>query len=319
MTRYQREGASLDELQASVLAEFGADARIVAAEKVTVGGIRGFFARQHYEVTVEVPGLPQLDRPARLGIAALLAEAEEAEAALHGVAAPVPSAVSTASGDFAALMDNLTFTTASPADGPELLNPEVLNREVLNREVLNREAARPAPVPSPLSGAGDLVLVLGLGSDALTVAQSMADRVSPQGQTDVTGAGLLARSRAESVTDRRRSLTCRARGVQNGCPVYVAFGLGWSDGEEAAAAVAELGADQVWVAVDVARKSSDTARWVGDIARTLPVDGVAVVDSTASASPGTVEELGIPVGWADGRPAGDRGVRRRARHGDRLA
>ncbi|WP_148040111.1 hypothetical protein [Cryobacterium tepidiphilum] len=303
MTRFQREGASLETLQASVLVEFGPHARIVAAEKVTVGGIRGFFARQHYEVTVEVPGpapLPRsLDTPARLGIAALLAEAEEAEAQLHGA----PSPVSTGSGDFAALMDDLTFTTVSPGD-LELLNPE---------------ATRPPVIPSPLAGAGDLVLVLGIGEDPLVVAQSMAEHVAGEAATDVSGAGLLARTRAESVTDRRRALTCRARGVQNGCPVYVAFGLGWSDGEEAATAVADLGADQVWVAVDVARKSSDTAAWVGALARRLPVDGVAVVDCAATASPGTVEELGIPVGWADGRPAGDRASRRQARHGDRLA
>ncbi|MET0955431.1 MAG: hypothetical protein ABWY68_05730, partial [Cryobacterium sp.] len=99
------EGATLPELQARVLAEHGDAARIVAAEQVTVGGIRGFFAKRHVEVTVEVPvtelrQVPGERRRAahrrdelstRLGIAALLDEADEAEALLQGGVGPVAS------------------------------------------------------------------------------------------------------------------------------------------------------------------------------------------------------------------------------------
>lgn len=116
--RFQLRGATLAELRERIRLDHGEDALIVSAEKVTVGGIKGFFARQHYEVTVEVPprrrAAHALDLPARLGIAALLDDADEEESQLRPRAAAVPPAtpVSTESDGFAALMDELTFATA---------------------------------------------------------------------------------------------------------------------------------------------------------------------------------------------------------------
>ena len=49
------EGTDLDELMVRVRAEMGPNARIIQAERVRSGGVGGFFAREHYEVTVEVP------------------------------------------------------------------------------------------------------------------------------------------------------------------------------------------------------------------------------------------------------------------------
>jgi len=81
-------GESLEALRAEVRAVHGPGARIVAAQKVTVGGVAGVFARKHYEVTVEVPD-PRTDVPtarititppaSRAGIAALLADADAAD------------------------------------------------------------------------------------------------------------------------------------------------------------------------------------------------------------------------------------------------
>lgn len=100
-------GETLDALRREVRATHGASARIVAAQKVTVGGVAGFFARKHYEVTVEVPD-PAVDLPVarvrittpvpaeRAGIAALLASADEAEDALQA-GAPAPRAAWSAS------------------------------------------------------------------------------------------------------------------------------------------------------------------------------------------------------------------------------
>ncbi|WP_166760209.1 hypothetical protein [Frigoribacterium faeni] len=78
-------GESLEALRAEVRAVHGPGARIVAAQKVTVGGVAGLLARKHYEVTVEVPD-PRTDVPvarvtitppaSRAGIAALLADAD---------------------------------------------------------------------------------------------------------------------------------------------------------------------------------------------------------------------------------------------------
>ncbi|GMA27824.1 hypothetical protein [Arenivirga flava] len=62
-------------------------------------------------------------------------------------------------------------------------------------------------------------------------------------------------------------------------------------------------ADQVWVVVDPGRKPEDTARWVGAVAAALPVDALALVGLTGTASPATVNELRIPVGWIETAPA----------------
>ncbi|MBD8610972.1 hypothetical protein IFT77_10790 [Frigoribacterium sp. CFBP 13729] len=87
-TRRMMSGESLEALRSEVRAVHGPGARIVAAQKVTVGGVAGVFARKHYEVTVEVPD-PRTDVPtarititppaSRAGIAALLADADAAD------------------------------------------------------------------------------------------------------------------------------------------------------------------------------------------------------------------------------------------------
>jgi hypothetical protein len=115
-------GTSLEELRAPVAPEHGPEARIVSAELVTVGGIGGFLARRHYEVTVELPGRPAATHqvPPQLragtGIAALLQDAEAPESRIHAEARqPV---VSTDSELFTVLVEELKVATgmAPPAD-----------------------------------------------------------------------------------------------------------------------------------------------------------------------------------------------------------
>ncbi|WP_218022831.1 hypothetical protein, partial [Cellulomonas biazotea] len=87
-TRLLLEGTDLAELMAHVRQEFGPQARVVRAERVRTGGIGGFFARERYEITVDVPPPPE-QRPAALrvlpggaaagGLPALLAAADEAD------------------------------------------------------------------------------------------------------------------------------------------------------------------------------------------------------------------------------------------------
>jgi hypothetical protein len=279
--RFQLEGPTLSALKAQVLADHGGDARIVAAEKVLVGGIRGFFARQHYEVTVEVPAPgtrvaePRLDLPTRLGIAALLDDADDAETRLQ---AGTPGRImSTESRGFAALLDELSAATAL---------------------VAVPAPARPV-LPRPLGGAGDLVLVIGTAADSLTVAGSMA-----AGAGEVCAAGTVSAEGVERVDDRRSALGARARGVGNGHGTFVAFGLGPAGPDaRGVAALQGVGADQVWVVVDAGRKSEDTARWVQAVAAAVPVDAIAAEGLGFTSSPGTVEELGLPIAWKDGAAA----------------
>jgi hypothetical protein len=57
-TQLQLEGADLESLLTRVKTELGHSARIVRAEKVRTGGIAGFFAKQRFEISVEVGDEP---------------------------------------------------------------------------------------------------------------------------------------------------------------------------------------------------------------------------------------------------------------------
>jgi hypothetical protein len=97
-TRLLLEGDDLEQLLTRVRAEYGPEAVLVRAERVRTGGLGGFFAREHFELTIEVPEhgpLGSLTRNARgvlgaaprattptahvSGIDALLAAADAAE------------------------------------------------------------------------------------------------------------------------------------------------------------------------------------------------------------------------------------------------
>jgi len=154
-------GESLESLRAEVRAVHGPGARIVGAQKVTVGGVAGVFARTHYEVTVEVPD-PRTDVPtarvtitppaSRAGIAALLADADAAD----GFDARDPFDDVLAGRDAAAprvVRAVPTSGTAGAALGPAQPLPPVGPRRAARAA-----AAAAASVPSPAvaAAAGDL-------------------------------------------------------------------------------------------------------------------------------------------------------------------
>jgi hypothetical protein len=60
-TRVLLEGPAIEPLLAQVRQEYGSGVRIISADKVRSGGFGGFFAKQHYELSVEVPD-PREDR-----------------------------------------------------------------------------------------------------------------------------------------------------------------------------------------------------------------------------------------------------------------
>ena len=385
-------GDSIGQLRADVRRVHGPGARIVGAQKVTVGGIGGLLARKHYEVTVEVPD-PTVDAPvarvtitppaSRAGIAALLADADAADGwdagataapAASSVAGPARAAarvvpvadspeiasardavaarvvrddfdevlaggsaasraaapaadravsprraaraaaaaaagapddgvvsghadVSTRTGAFADIMDDLTFNGIAAEPAP-VAHPEIEEARpgpLRNAaEFLAAAAASSSPsrladaaasgdlpvAPSVLRGAGDLVVVVGRPGDAFRVAAQMASSF-----------GL----RSVDVSDRRSAILARATGVHEGASVVTA--LAWDDA--APEALRSIGADQLWVAVDVGRKHDDTSRWVEAVGAVQPVAAVAVVGEDDTATPGTVHLLGVPVGWRE--------------------
>ncbi|MGY4856619.1 hypothetical protein [Cryobacterium sp. AP23] len=362
--RFRLEGASLPELQARVRTEHGDSARIVSAERVTVGGVRGFFARRHIEVTVEVQG-PERDesRPddspgpdaattrqrrraaharteltTRLGIAALLDAADETELLLAGEAGgaaepgspgapePRPEATrrapidvpSTASPDFARLMDELTFATSAAPASPAASSTGKAGARLAPRssaDQMSEQASIPSEIPPAVTaghpglpvGAGDLVLLIGPGAEIIEAAGHLS-----AGRVAMILAG------TERPHSRRAALAARARGVESGRSVLVACELPGGRDQPAftgwAADLKALGADQVWVVVDAGRKTADTARWVRDVGDNLTVDAVAVVGIERTGTPGTVRQLALPIGWIApaGAPASRPSTGRRA-------
>ncbi|MFI5932635.1 hypothetical protein [Actinoplanes sp. NPDC051494] len=59
------EGPAIEPLLAQVRDEYGSSVRIISADKVRSGGFGGFFAKQHYELSVEVPDESESAAPRR--------------------------------------------------------------------------------------------------------------------------------------------------------------------------------------------------------------------------------------------------------------
>ena len=277
--RFQLEGQSLGELNARILAEHGPHAKVVAIKAVTSGGIQGFFAQRHYEVEVDVPDgtardAHNFDLPTRAGIAQLLEGADTEEARAH-LADVIPK-LSTNSVDFDAIMADLTYNTAQIV--PVLEGPTVFRQ-------------------APLSGAGDLVVVIGLGNDPLEVARDMS---AAAGTRSLSVVGAVTDDSLFRVTDRRSALAARAAGVREEHSVFVALGIPHSGlDDDSVFALHFLQPDQVWVAVDAGRKPEDTARWVKAVQAAVRIDAIAVVGSDSTTTPKTVHELGLQVGWVE--------------------
>lgn len=295
--QYKVKGASLDAIRLKAEQQYGPGARIVSAEKVTNPGIAGLFAANRYEATIEVqaeaPAPPGGEAHALQGpaIAALLKQADAAEIDLHRPEA----AVSTASPDFAGILEQL---------GKELEGPLT----ALPAAAVGHSVPVPAsmPVPVPRAGSGDLVILLGLGDDALGAALEMS---IAQGGSDVRTAGALTAFGHLHVAGRHGATAARAQAVLTGQTVLLAYGLG-RRGEVAdhADEIAALAGDQLWLIADAGRKADDTAAWVGALsaalaARNMPLDALAVFGASETATPETVNGLGLPVGWVDGKPA----------------
>jgi hypothetical protein len=217
--------------------------------------------------------------PPRAGVAALLADADTAEAAMHTTLRPAPPLpeVSTGSESFGTLVDQLSTATSAHEPGPE----------------------SDGAIPAPLAAPGDAVLVIGLGSDALVTARSMA---SATGSSSVKTAGSFRVEGTEHLVGRQGLMSARAAGVIAGEAVFIAFGLG-ADGSLRANALAEMQADQVWVVVDATRKPPDTVAWVRKAGWATSLNALAVIGSENTLTPATVNDLDLPIGWIDGRRA----------------
>jgi hypothetical protein len=290
--QYLLSGSSLEQLSRQAAEQYGADARIVRAERVLDAGLAGFLGRRHLEVTVQVPdgddGPRRSAAPAlhvlagRSGIAALLESADSAEEDANrtmGRAAdlpPVTEVVSTQSGIFSDLLARLG------------------------------EDVRPVPVPAPLCGPGNLVLVMGLEETARSVTRSMAELSHGAGTArsllyTAGGVGFPDRPHLHGWLDVARA---REHAAEQGSAILAACALGSvREGLPHLDGAPLLGADQVWVVVDARHKPDETQEWVDQVRVRMRVDALAVVGAGETRSAASVNELRIPLGWVDGRPA----------------
>ena len=149
LTQLQLEGPDLDTLLARVRSEVGESARIVKAEKVRSGGVAGFFAKQSFEITVEVdeasaaPDADERQRPPVLSLIDLADQVSDVEAA-----------VSTESGAFSALLANLSSSVGSATGGGAATAHDSDGAAPVARST-RTAAATPAPtagsVPAPVA------------------------------------------------------------------------------------------------------------------------------------------------------------------------
>ena len=211
-------------------------------------------------------------------------------------------AVSTSSLAFQAVLDDLVRAVDAPELAPNELAesprcsslPENAPIRDTYEHLDDRQGTR-APAGAPparLHGRGDLTLVVGLGGDAHAAAAALA-------------ASADAGAEVRHVGDRRAALAARADGVRRGIPVVAVFPLaGPADVHAVVPQLAAIAPDQVWVAVDVSRKHDDTAEWVRTVDAALAVDAVAATGASLTASPGSVQALGLPVLWLETPPGG---------------
>lgn len=126
------DGNDLALLVARIRTEMGPQAKIIKAERVRSGGIGGFFAREHFEVTVEVPdgvpaggsgGLLETASPAPASAPGGLDALLDAADASDGSGTP-PTVVSTDGSAFAAVLDSVRQLAAEQIAGSAPRAPE---------------------------------------------------------------------------------------------------------------------------------------------------------------------------------------------------
>jgi hypothetical protein len=218
-TRVVVTGDSLDELRRRVREVHGPGARIVAAQRVTVGGVGGLFARKHYEATVDVPD-PATDQPSarvtitapasRAGIAALLADADAADgftpASEVAASAPAPAdpfdrvlaggrpaagsprRAARAAADAASASASSTVSPAAPSSAgtPQPATrgdafAEIMDDLTFNGIAPAAEATGPVEEarPGPLTNAAEFLAAAAASSSPALVARSGADVPAP--------------------------------------------------------------------------------------------------------------------------------------------
>ena len=167
---------------------------------------------------------------------------------------------------------------------------------------LVRRFDRPRPVRLR---AGAVVVVAGQAELALRTATQMAHRAGLE-PTDVVLAGDVAARPGHGRRLLTAAMAARFREkVPSDAPTVVALGVaaGHEAVAESAAILAALEPDDAWAALDARLRGVELRRWLRSVGAERPFDALAATSTFAAQAPGTVLNLGVPVGWVDGLPA----------------
>lgn len=306
-TRLQLEGGDLAALLAQVGEDLGPGAKVIRAERVRTGGVAGFFAREHFELTVEVPDAP-LPRPrasrsarpaaggppsALSGLDALLGAADAADDDGRPRPAHEPPVVSTGGSAFADVLAQVQALAAErrgPADAaapvlavaePAPVAPPVVVRPEppAARDLAERLAS--VGVPDDLlrrepRSLADVVAALPVAPPAARTPGAVTVVVGPAAEADRTAAlladrlGLAADSVVSAGTATARAAAPRGRSRTR--PADVASAESWRAGAGAAA--------HPWVVALAVGEGRDELAAAADLLAALQGDAVwAVVDA----------------------------------------
>ena len=321
------EGEDLPELMVRVREEFGPRATIVRAERVRRGGLGGFFAREHFELTVEVPEPPRPAPAAGVDVLEVLLDAAD-----RAEAAPP---VSTSGARFAAVLQGVR---ALAGDDEPAAAPRTGPTSTVPRPALVVRPPEPAAGGPEDPGWGRLAVALlaaGVPSELLDQAGSVAEvleriprapaaprgpgqvlvLVGPRDATASVAALLRLQWRLPDaavveagpagLTSTAAVVRWRVRTGEAPHPWLLVVGVGDDPTARVLAGglVAAAQPDQVWAVVDARTKPDDAARWLEQVGGARPADALAIHGLLDTSDPGTVLGLGVPVAWADGVPA----------------
>ena len=286
-SQFQLRGHSMESLRWQLFEKYGSRARIVRAESIQTGGLFGIGATTSFEVTVELDSKPALVRGAvgqgramaysepprrrsatpRRGISALLAHADEAD-------------------------------DARPA---KIILPPVPAREIAAVEANLASSDITRNVPRLSQRPGDLIILAGLREQPLHTAWSMMSSLHG-GAVVLTAGDHRSIGVSHVFLDSVEVAKAQAVAASGGRSVLVAFSFG-QRGSANLSVLGSVRANQLWLVVDAAHKSEDTQTWVRKACRYAVPDALAVVGANDTATPQTVNELRLPIGWVDGYEA----------------
>jgi hypothetical protein len=167
--------------------------------------------------------------------------------------------------------------------------------------------ALPMPEPLPIM-AGEVVVVVGEGTAALTIARQIAatmrldDNAVHLAAANDLGTRMPA---ARLVTDRQRAARQRLVWATKSHPVVVALDapLGPSAAETTAQLLRALSPSAIVAVAPATAKPSVLSGWLDRLPYTGAPLSLAVTDSEATSDPAAILGLGIPVESVDGRPS----------------